>query len=415
MFAAEAVVTSAGFILSALLLGTLLTAAFLLPAGEPASVRKALTRAVRNLLVLFIAAGLFVLWVQGMKLQGGNFPPAEIMLRYIARTQSGKVWLAREAYAGFLLLWTLAVMLGRGERRAVQALFVLSLPLVASRSLISHAIAVQEQTALVVTSDAVHLVVTALWAGALPVIFWVLVQCPRLASQPLPWVAVVVGRFSRVALASVAVLVLTGFYQSWIHVQSFSALLSTIYGRVLTLKLCLFFAMAVLGAWNFLCTRPELMSATALEPVRTKALRRIGAESLLGLLVLCVTGALTILPPAAHSAHQRAGQAASAPVQEAQGARKFAPADGASVMILSPKNGQLFKGDQIPVTFRLTKGKRGQHVHAYIDGELVGMFQGAEGILTGIQAGKHVLEARVVAEDHQTELDAADRVEIVVE
>src|SRR5262249_26767815 len=153
----------------------------------------------------------------------------------------------------------------------------------------------------------------------------------RLASQPLPWVAAVVARFSRVALASVAVLVLTGLYQSWIHVQSFSALSSTVYGRVLILKLCLFSAMVALGAWNFLFTRPELMRAAALEPVRAKALRRIGAESLLGLLVLPVTGALTILPPAAHSVHQRAGRALSIPVQEAQVARRFAPADGARV------------------------------------------------------------------------------------
>ncbi len=62
----------------------------------------------------------------------------------------------------------------------------------------------------------------------------------------------------------------------------------------------------------------------------------------------------------------------------------------------------------------MTKGKRGHHVHAYVDGELMGMFTGAQGTLNGIKTGHHVLELRVVAEDHQTELDARDRIGFVV-
>jgi hypothetical protein len=64
--------------------------------------------------------------------------------------------------------------------------------------------------------------------------------------------------------------------------------------------------------------------------------------------------------------------------------------------------------------FNLIKGKRGDHVHAYVDGELMGMFLSSQGTLSGIQPGQHVLELRVVAEDHQTELDARDRIEFVV-
>ena len=66
------------------------------------------------------------------------------------------------------------------------------------------------------------------------------------------------------------------------------------------------------------------------------------------------------------------------------------------------------------MSFKLTKGKRGDHVHAYIDGELMGMFLSKQGALNDIRPGIHVLELRVVAEDHQTELDARDRVEFVV-
>ena len=53
-------------------------------------------------------------------------------------------------------------------------------------------------------------------------------------------------------------------------------------------------------------------------------------------------------------------------------------------------------------------------MHAYIDGELMGMFEGRQGTLNGVAPGRHILELRVVAADHRTELDAADRVEFIV-
>ena len=93
---------------------------------------------------------------------------------------------------------------------------------------------------------------------------------------------------------------------------------------------------------------------------------------------------------------------------------KLLPADGATVKILSPKKEQIFTGDRIPLEFRLVKGNRGEHVHAYVNGELMGMFNSRTGTLTGIKPGKHVLELRVVAEDHKSELDATDKVSFTV-
>lgn len=86
------------------------------------------------------------------------------------------------------------------------------------------------------------------------------------------------------------------------------------------------------------------------------------------------------------------------------------PAQGASVKIISPKADQVFKGDSVPLEFKLTKGKVGEHVHAYVDGELMGMFKSAKGTLTGIKPGHHTLELRVATSDHKTELNATDKV-----
>lgn len=90
------------------------------------------------------------------------------------------------------------------------------------------------------------------------------------------------------------------------------------------------------------------------------------------------------------------------------------PADGASIKIISPAKGQILKGDKVPIEFKLVKGKRGNHAHAYVDGEMMGMFESEKGTLNGIKPGKHTLELRVVAKDHQTELNATDRVQFEV-
>ena len=116
---------------------------------------------------------------------------------------------------------------------------------------------------------------------------------------------------------------------------------------------------------------------------------------------------------AVQSGHQHQDLPTSPPKKTSEGA-KLLPADGASVKILSPASDQIFQNDRIPLTFKLAKGKRGHHVHAYVDGELMGMFNGQSGTLTGVKPGKHVLELRVVAEDHQSELNAIDRVSFSV-
>jgi hypothetical protein len=91
------------------------------------------------------------------------------------------------------------------------------------------------------------------------------------------------------------------------------------------------------------------------------------------------------------------------------------PAQGASVKIISPKPGQVIKGDSVALEFRMKKGKVGEHVHAYVDREMAGMFKTTKGTLTGIKPGAHTLELRVATEDHGTELDATDKIHFVVQ
>jgi hypothetical protein len=129
-----------------------------------------------------------------------------------------------------------------------------------------------------------------------------------------------------------------------------------------------------------------------------------------------ITAAIIAVPGAAAAQHDH-GEATT-PAAKARNEKKspsaLKPAEGASIKILKPVKGQTYKGDKVELHYKLSKGKSGHHAHAYVDGELMGMFESEKGTLNGIKPGKHVLELRVVAHDHTTELNAKDRVEFVV-
>ena len=433
MFFLEAVASGIQFAILAILLGALVTAGFILPRGESAEIRRSLFFLSRPLLAAFLFLALGSLLIQGAKLQGGTFPSIDILSRYLLRTQSGKIWLAREAYAALLLLSLLCIGRDSASVKRSRWLFLLSLPLAASRSLTSHSIAVKESVSLAVSADAIHLIATALWAGGLPALSFALYQGWKHRGLTQSWGAETVGNFSRVALTSVAAILLTGIYQSWIHVQKLSLLWETPYGRVLSFKLCLFSCMLGLGALNFFFTKRSLkVTNLQHEPgLEKRAILRISAETIVGLSVLLTAGFLTTLPPGIHSLHLSSQLQGQPPISKEAPRRSFlerlarfvapsltnlAPAEGARVTLLSPKEGESLKSDEIPIRYEFVKGKRGHHLHAYVDEQLMGMFSDPEsGTLTGISPGRHALVVRVVADDHVTELDASDRVEFSVE
>jgi putative copper export protein len=404
----ETITAATGYVTLALCLGQLTVAAFLLPQGEPAPLQRSMVAWASASLVAFLLISLAALLLLGSKLQGG-IPSGELLWRYLTLTQSGRIWFGRQIYGALLALFLVLLARKNAGGTLLRTATLLVLPLVASRSLSSHASAVREDAVLAVSSDTVHLLATALWGGGLIALWQTLRFAGLRCEEPAFLAAAMVKRFSRLALFSVTFLLLTGLYQTWIHVGSVPTLFSTDYGKALLLKLALFFPMLCIGAVNLFSTKPFLtrLDENTFQVIPQKALRRIRLESLFGIAVFSATGLLTLLPPGVHAVHQAAASA-TAISQSSQ------PADGASVKIQSPAPNQIFAGDSVPLKFDFTKGKRGQHVHAYVDGELVGMFEGRQGTLNGIRPGRHALELRVVAADHQTELAAKDRVEFIV-
>ncbi len=76
--------------------------------------------------------------------------------------------------------------------------------------------------------------------------------------------------------------------------------------------------------------------------------------------------------------------------------------DGSKVMIMSPEDGAVVKGD-VEVQYMLTKGTQATHVHCFVDGEYQKKWKG---VVKGMSRGTH--EIKLVAADKEHELVAAE-------
>lgn len=106
----------------------------------------------------------------------------------------------------------------------------------------------QEPGAVLVPADVAHVVGAGAWLGGLVcllVAFW-----PRGAAPGDPGTAAATGAFSRLALASVVLLVVAGTVQAWWYLGSVGALVEGAYGIALLAKIALVAVVVALGARN---------------------------------------------------------------------------------------------------------------------------------------------------------------------
>jgi copper transport protein len=102
-----------------------------------------------------------------------------------------------------------------------------------------------------------------------------------------------VNSFSPLALASAAIVVVSGLIASWVHLEHLSALWQTTYGQLLLAKLFLVAITFTIGAYNFRRVQPQLV-----HEVGSARLRRSATIELsVGFLILLVTGFLTGVSP----------------------------------------------------------------------------------------------------------------------
>ncbi|MEV3967137.1 copper resistance protein CopC [Streptomyces sp. NPDC050698] len=218
------------YLAAALLVGT---AAFLLlcrPA-HTAPLRRPLVTAWWTLL-----GSTVVLLLLRAPYETGTGPAAAFDVSALGRTLTGRP--GEALLARLVVLLPIAAFLSRLSRRrepggrpvALAAGTALAVALALTWAAAEHASA-GIQVPLAMTSSVLHLLATGVWLGGLVALLL------TLRHSPGDDLVEVVPRFSRIAFASVTVLVVTGLYQSWRGLGSLSALAGTSYGRLLLAKL----------------------------------------------------------------------------------------------------------------------------------------------------------------------------------
>ena len=252
------------------------------PAG-PASGGRLLSSGA--LLALLAALAWFAATLGGMAGDPAAAFDPQVLQEAFAGTQFAPIWAGRVALLAALVPLTLS----RPRAKLTAGVAALAL---GSIALTGHSRAETGAAgAMHVVADAMHLLTAGLWLGALPCLASLL----RPGHDPLE-AAQAVRRFSAVASAAVALLVITGAVQTWLLAGSPLALPGSDWGRLLLIKLALVAGMVALAAHNRRRVTPRIAGGDGGALLRRNALAELG----LGAGVVAVVAWLGTLAPTAH-------------------------------------------------------------------------------------------------------------------
>ena len=267
-------------------------------------------RWARVLALLLIGSGIDTLAYQAAVVTGRARaliePAAWIAL--LGQSQFGTVWLVRH---GLLLLLTALLLLRQREDAAMDRLafraqaWLMAALGAAAAAWAGHAAAVEPGGLAAALLDALHLVAAGAWFGALlPLAALLRAASAEAGADARPYAVVAVRRFSRLALGAMLLVVATGSANAWFQVGSFPALVGTRYGWLLLAKVALLVPILLLAWRNRHRLLPRLSGdgATVGRPAMARLGRFVAGEAALALLILALTAALSVSPPAVHDA-----------------------------------------------------------------------------------------------------------------
>ncbi|MET7323043.1 copper resistance protein CopC [Streptomyces sp. NPDC005549] len=219
-------------------------AAFVLACWPRGSGVRVVQRFVVSGWLALTAATLLLLLLRGSYTGSGKV--ADIfdlgLLGEVLQTKSGAALVSRLLLLAAAALF-IAVLFGAYDKREDEEKRDLTFGLAVGGSVVAAGLAatwamsehasVGLQAGLAMPVDVVHLIAVATWLGGLTALLVALYRGP--ADTPVP--AVAVRRFSRIAFGSVIALVVTGTYQSWRQLGSWTAFTDTRYGQLLLVKI----------------------------------------------------------------------------------------------------------------------------------------------------------------------------------
>jgi copper transport protein len=240
---------------------------------------------------LLALAAIGRLLAQWAALRANAVDPSAMSLGRVVRDSSwGHAWLLEAAALAVAVIGLQLARRAGSPRLGWGIAGVAAIALACSAALSGHA-AVPE-TALPVLADMVHVLAAGSWMGALLVLLVAGLPAARSAPEPARAMTPLVNAFSSCALASAAVVVLTGVIATWRNVDGLSALVSSAYGRILLLKLGVLAVAALIGLYNWRRARPALAASGDDAAIR----RAMRAELAAAAVILLVTALLVAIP-----------------------------------------------------------------------------------------------------------------------
>jgi copper transport protein len=153
--------------------------------------------------------------------------------------------------------------------------------------------------ALGLALDSAHLLAGSVWIGGLAGLAVLWQTAPKL--HRVGTLAYVVPRFSRVAFASVMLLLATGIWAATLELPTLASLWQTSYGKALVAKIGLLGATLVLASVNLARTKPRLAAANTRPAVASGAVvllrRLVSGEVVLVVWAIFAAAVLTSLAP----------------------------------------------------------------------------------------------------------------------
>jgi putative copper resistance protein D len=255
--------------------------------------------------ILALMGGLawFVFAVANMSGALADVADPEILASVVHDTGFGVVWAVRMIVAASLVVLTALQVSSRATVGLDRMTAFLAAGLLASLAGTGHSQVEEGWTSVLhVSADAAHLLAAGAWLGGLAPLGFILIGYAS-TKAGAGSVEGVLMRFSAMGYAAVAMLIATGFVNSWLLVGSLSSLLNSTYGQILIAKLVFFAGMLALAAANRFWLVPALEDSGrggtgGADVWRSKLRTHVLSEQGLGLLVLLSVSILGTIRPA---------------------------------------------------------------------------------------------------------------------
>jgi copper resistance protein D len=225
----------------------------------------------------------------------------------LTQTRFGEAWMLRAALV-IVIAGSLVVQARTRNRTAGWMGLLAASAFIASLAWAGHGAATEDVPfdAFHLPADILHLLAAGAWLGALlPLVMLLRLAWRERSDAALAVARAATLRFSILGIASVALLLVTGVINTIFLAGSIPALLGTLYGQLLLVKVALFAAMIAAASVNQRRLLPRLADAITEAGIRWGSVAQVGrnasVEAGLGVFVLAVVAIIGILTPGLHT------------------------------------------------------------------------------------------------------------------